>query len=222
MTQKDSQEFLFPEKQEETNFVDETDGSPFFEALNMFSYCLLLNFCWLIACLPVITIGPACIALYATLRRSMLLERGHPIRDFWIDFGKNFWRGLCFWLGLVLCGALMNWNVTMFYNMAMQNSFYFIFYFVFIVLSVTLILMALYIFAYQATFHTGIWRVVRNSFIIMSMNPMKNFLIVAIMTVALVLIAFMPIFILVIPVFLMLWFCKYTQHVFRSLGVEIQ
>lgn len=75
------------------------DG-PLFRTLSWLSELMALNLCFLVGCLPVVTIGASITALYASL---FFREEGGGVRRFFREFRRNFRQGVI--LGLIL-GAL--------------------------------------------------------------------------------------------------------------------
>ena len=53
-----------------------------------------LSLCWLLCCVPVITIIPAGVALYDTVVHSLLGKDEHPFRRFFKDFKSELLRGI--------------------------------------------------------------------------------------------------------------------------------
>ena len=51
---------------------------------------LLLSFVFTLCCVPIITIGPACTALYSTVVKNIRHSRGYPLREFFTAFKKRF------------------------------------------------------------------------------------------------------------------------------------
>lgn len=63
---------------------------------------VVLNVCYLLACLPIVTIGAATSALYEVTIRYSDEESGRPVADFFPAFGRNFARATL----LMLCTLL--------------------------------------------------------------------------------------------------------------------
>ncbi len=59
---------------------------------------LLLSVLWIIFSIPVITMGPASTALYATLENCVKPDKGHVVSEFLIAFKENFYKS--FWVGI--------------------------------------------------------------------------------------------------------------------------
>ena len=73
----------------------EPNENGFFGALNKMANCLIVNACWFAACLPIFTIGASTAAMYATIQRNILHDKGYPFPTFWKEF-KRFWRSAPF------------------------------------------------------------------------------------------------------------------------------
>lgn len=59
---------------------------------------LILNLCYLAACVPVFTIGAAKSALFAVNLKAVRREEGRVFVDFWRGFRDNFRQGTRLWL----------------------------------------------------------------------------------------------------------------------------
>lgn len=75
--------------------------SPLISGLGKIFDCILLSLCWITACLPVVTIGTACGALYRTIYRCIRREEGYPLRMFWETFRNNLKNGILVWLPIL-------------------------------------------------------------------------------------------------------------------------
>lgn len=75
--------------------------SPLISGLGKIFDCILLSLCWITACLPIVTIGTACGALYRTIYRSIRREEGYPLRMFWETFRNNLKNGILVWLPIL-------------------------------------------------------------------------------------------------------------------------
>lgn len=75
--------------------------SPLMNGLQKVFDCMLASLCWLTACLPVVTIGPACGALYRTVSRSICRDEGGVLKPFWDTFRANLKNGVLVWLPIL-------------------------------------------------------------------------------------------------------------------------
>ena len=71
---------------------------------------IYIGLLWLICCLPIITIGPACTAMYYTMVKCVRRGRGHVTAEFFGAFRRNFIPSLKVWLIflLLICLWLAN------------------------------------------------------------------------------------------------------------------
>lgn len=68
---------------------------------------ILLNLCWLAACIPVVSAGAATAAVYAVLGRRLRGEGSGTVAPFWRAFRANLKTGtLCWLLELAAAGVL--------------------------------------------------------------------------------------------------------------------
>lgn len=75
--------------------------SPLMNGLQKVFDCILVSLCWLTACLPIVTIGPACGALYRTVFRSIRRDEGGILKPFWETFRANLKTGVLVWLPIL-------------------------------------------------------------------------------------------------------------------------
>lgn len=78
----------------------------FFCVVNQILDLVAVSFLWLVCCLPVVTAGPACIALYYAVVKSVRKQRSYCTREFFRAFRANLKKGLVLWI-VLLCLAFM-------------------------------------------------------------------------------------------------------------------
>lgn len=71
---------------------------PLMNGLGKIFDCIMLSICWVLASLPIITMGAACGALYRTVYRCIRQDEGHPVKVFWETWRKNLKTGIITWL----------------------------------------------------------------------------------------------------------------------------
>lgn len=81
--------------------------SPLMNGLQKVFDCVLLSLCWVAACIPVVTIGPACGALYRTVYRSIRRDEGGVLKTFWGTFRANWKSGILVWLPILAVYVLL-------------------------------------------------------------------------------------------------------------------
>ena len=68
------------------------------QGLDKFFNVCYLSIVWLLACIPIITIGAANTALYYTANKVLKHNRGYVWKDFWGAFRANFKQSTIVWL----------------------------------------------------------------------------------------------------------------------------
>lgn len=72
---------------------------------------LLISLFFLVCCIPVVTIGPAFCALYASTRKVVLKREGYVAREYFHSFRINLAQGMIAWIILFVIMALMGINI---------------------------------------------------------------------------------------------------------------
>lgn len=85
--------------------------SKFMQWMETVADLILLNLCWLAACLPVVTAGAATAAIYAVLGSRLRGEGSGTVRPFWRAFRANFKAGTLCWLLQLAAMGLLGFNV---------------------------------------------------------------------------------------------------------------
>ncbi len=128
----------------------------------------LLNVCFLICCIPVVTIGAALSALYSVFLNESL-ESG-TVGPYFRAFKQNFKKGTLIWVAFALAGGLIgvNFYCLYAYNVAGGNLVR-----VMLALLTALYLSVLsFVFPLQARYENPVGRTIRNAVILgLSMLP---------------------------------------------------
>lgn len=198
----------------------EQNENGFFAFLNKMASCLIVNTCWFVACLPVFTIGASTTAMYATIQKTILHDKGYPLQTFWKEFKSNFKNATIVWLLVLLAGAVMVFDIRFLFSEAEKGNAWGLAYLLIAIILVLLILTTLYCFGYLAKFEIRRWAAFRNSFTIMLMHPFKNLWFLFLGVLMILLVAFLPWMILFLPVFYMLSFVQFLENTFYSLMTD--
>lgn len=150
--------------------------SPFMDFMNTTAQFIALNFCFLICCIPVITIGPALAAMYQVLLREARGEHGYLLRKYWQHFSKMFRQGVLTFLLfmfqillLVFCAAFwMHMNGTLSTAITVLLALF----------SVILFAAMMYSFPLMARFENGFWQTIKNAFCIALTNTKTTFILI--------------------------------------------
>lgn len=80
--------------------------------------CIFLSLFWIVGCIPVVTIGASCAALYDAVYRGFRRGDKHPWQRFWQVFRENWKAGLVptllflLLLFLLAKGMILAWNAA--------------------------------------------------------------------------------------------------------------
>lgn len=88
--------------------------SRFMRAMSMLGDLLLLNLIFLICCVPIVTIGASCTALYTVAFRMARGTEEHVFGLFFRAFRQNFRRATGLWLLLLLAGGVAVLDIWIF------------------------------------------------------------------------------------------------------------
>lgn len=128
----------------------------------------ILNICFLISCIPVVTVGAALTALYSVTLRMVREEEGNVFSDYKTAFRENFRQGTGIWLLLVGLAALFIldfWALNQ-----LSGTLAFVLKILLGVLMLVVLAAGEYVFAYAARFSDPLGRVLKNSLMICGAN----------------------------------------------------
>ncbi|MCM1182879.1 MAG: YesL family protein [Roseburia sp.] len=84
--------------------------SPIMTFLNKAGELILLDICWLIGCIPIVTIGTSTTALYYAVVKSVRKDTGYPVGEFIRAYRRNLKRGIAATLILMAFLAVLYIN----------------------------------------------------------------------------------------------------------------
>lgn len=122
---------------------------------------MVLNFIFIIMCIPIVTIGANLTAMsYVTLRMSRN-EDSYVWKSYWKSFRENFKQSTIIWLILLCLGLFLAADIYLTTNLMtgwLTNIKYFFFF-----LALVYLFVFLYIFPVQSRFYNKIKYTMRNS-----------------------------------------------------------
>lgn len=125
------------------------------------SELILLNFVFILTCIPIFTIGASVTALYSVTLKMTRGEEGYIIRGYFKDFMKNFKQATFFWSMALLLYFLLYIVYT---AAAVNGGLLFRIYIVITwVLAILYSLYFLFIFPLTATFENTLKGIARNA-----------------------------------------------------------
>ena len=168
--------------------------------------CMCLSFLWVIASLPVFTIGASTTALFAAIHRYIRLEEGGLWTTFWRAFRDDFKRSTLCWLAVLLIAALLAVDALVFRTMAINGQLLGKLYWLILLLIALVATWAIYLFAYAERFTGTVKDVLRMSFLLMVLHPVKAISVLAILLAGAAFVIIGPIALSIVPA-AVCWLC---------------
>lgn len=146
--------------------------NPIIAFLARLADAVVLHFLWLVSCIPVVTIGPATVALYYVLLKAIRNEGTRYYRMFFRAFRDNFKKGMILGLVFLLGAGLL--TGALFLYQSLYETYQMEVCHVMMFVSAAFILIWLMIFTYAfpmlARFDNTVAKTVRNAFFLMVGN----------------------------------------------------
>lgn len=120
---------------------------------------VLLNVLYLLCCLPVVTIGAACTALYTVTLREARGDYRSVVSGFFTAFRKNFWKATLLWLFVVVFFVIFVVDLSLFSQLGAPKFLRICLYATGILVS----LMLPHLFPLQARFENSLRMTLRNA-----------------------------------------------------------
>lgn len=138
---------------------------------------ILLNICFVLACIPIITIGPALSALYAVTLKMADGDFGYTKDVFFSSFRRNFRQGVQLWLLFFALGALLSADIYVIFFVLPER--YRLLQIPVWLLLFTVVSAIIYVFPMLARYEQTNLQLIRNSLLISLGNiPLTIFIIV--------------------------------------------
>ena len=151
---------------------------------------LILNLLWLLCSLPILTVGPATCALFSVTLKIAKDEPVQTLREFFSAFRSNFKQA--FVLGIIgLFGAAVVYADAV-YAFSIVGKLKILFCIVAGIVAAVLLTYICYVFAIQAKFENSIKAHIKNAFLLAFCAPGKTVLMWIILSVPVLLIVFLP------------------------------
>ena len=137
--------------------------SRFSRVLNRLTELVLLNFVFILTCLPILTIGASVTALYSTTLKMVRNEEGYIFQGYFRDFAANFKQATAFWIiELLLYFQLHVLSVAAAVNGGFMIQIYTVITWV---LGILYSIYFLFVFRLTATFQNTFLQIAKNAFV---------------------------------------------------------
>ena len=134
----------------------------FFRFMGKLFDVVALNLVFIIACIPIVTIGPAISALYYASVKSIRRDRSYPIKEFFKAFKRDFKQSFIVGLILVLAAVIIYVDIRFVVDY-IKNDFTAMRY-VYLVIGLVISFISVYIFPLISRFSLKISGLFRLSF----------------------------------------------------------
>ena len=184
---------LFNNYQREGKGVDKDSGDRlpivvFFDIFFRKAWSLLkVNLLFLLACIPIVTIGPATAGMTKILRNYAREEHAFIWSDFWETFKQNFVKAFLVWLIDIVAGTLILFDLYMYTSLQGSAVFRVISLALILITGTIVLFMNYYVFTLMITFRLTFKQLIKNSFLFAWIGFWRNLLITIIIAVLTVL-----------------------------------
>ena len=145
---------------------------------------------YVIFCILGSIVGPAMTAMMK-ICRNISTER--PVflwSDYWKSFKQNFKQGIIMGFIDMVAVVLMSFAFPMYFNMAEQNSFFYVPFMICLICAFIFLMMHFYIYLFIASTNLSLWKILKNSFFLTAIE-IKTSIINFFLTVFLVVVVYL-------------------------------
>ena len=171
----------------------------FFTAFDKVINIFCLSLIWLMACIPIFTIGAASSALYYTVNKVIRHGRGYIWKEFWSSFKTNFKQGTIIWLIFLFIGIVMGIDWYILFQFTEAGAAWGKGYVFFIAMLMLEVMLWLYVYPNIARFENTNKEIVKNAAIMAVVNLPKTLILLAILVVICMLVYFFPFLMIFMP-----------------------
>lgn len=100
-----TQEDLYQSRKDRKKLLE--PDSSFMYFMTKAGQVIILNFLWLVSCIPVFTIGSATASLYYAMMKNIRRNRGYPVMEYLSSFKRTFVKGSILTLVAGICFFLL-------------------------------------------------------------------------------------------------------------------
>ena len=201
--------------------------NPFWTFVGRLVDAFLLHLCWLLCCVPIVTIGASTTALYAAMMKDVADEDAHYIRAFFKSFKQNLGQGIILGLIYLIIGAILAYAIFLFSQVVEANGggFYLAAEVAAIAFCFIWLMTVVYAFPLLARFYNTIPKILMNSVYL----SLKHFGWTILMDLIIVVYAFVVFYLQFLPILILggygivaLIHAYILNHLFKPLIEESQ
>ncbi len=160
---------------------------------------MALSAFWLLFSVPIVTIGASSAALYSAVYHHVRNGEDYLWHSFWSAFRENFKRSTLAWLAALAILALLTVDVIVLRGMVQEGRPFGWLYYVVLGLLLLALTWTVYLAAYAARFNGTAREVLRFSFYLFRVHPIKMLAVLAIVLGGIALALLFPALVILIP-----------------------
>ena len=174
-------------------------NNPFIVLMVRIANMMIVSFFWVLCCIPVVTIMPACAAMYHTVNRVIFGNGNGVIRDFFKTFKASLRPGILLSVILIIVGALVYfgirvgqqiWNVGVFGAAYMAMG---------VLVAILCLSAVVYIAPALSRFEGNAGTIIRLSVYFSGRKLLRSIWYVILLVLAIWVVEFFPLILLVVP-----------------------
>lgn len=146
--------------------------SRFYKILDEITSVVILQFLWMVACLPIITIIPSTVALFSCIRGKIFRNSDSLIRKFFKELKKELWRSNL--VGIPLFIILISLTQYFFTFSSLTSNIELLMSVAVITITVIYTLFLLHLITVHVHMDLSAKELFRNSFLLVFYQPLKS------------------------------------------------
>ncbi|MDF2511948.1 MAG: putative rane protein [Herbinix sp.] len=171
----------------------------FFSFLSKVCDVIFLSILFIIFCIPIVTIGPACTALYYATVKVIRRERGYVFREFFRSFKLNFKKGAIVGVLLTIVYIIIGFDLWAAYKGLDGSTLRFAMFGVYLAITILALGFSVYVYPVLSRFDVTLRQLIKTVLII-SLRHLPSTICMIILTGAAILgVYIIPFLLLVIP-----------------------
>ncbi len=171
--------------------------------------CICLSVLWAVFSIPIVTIGVSSAALYSSVYNYIRKDKGKLWNTFWTAFKENLRRSTILWIIALIIMALLTVDVLAFRYMKINGNPLGEIYWVMLVVYCIALTWLVYLSAYSAKFNGSVKDVLRLSFVLMVIHPIRSLGVFIPMICGAVIALTFPGLLIILPAGIF-WVCSFT------------
>lgn len=137
-------------------------NNPVFQFISATCDFIALNICFLVTCIPVVTIGAALTALYTVTLKEVRGEGGYLVKPYFRAFRVNLKNGMLSWLIQLAVSVVLLFNIVFWYRQGGVSGT--VMAVIMGLILACLTLCSMYVYPLHARFSNGIRQTFHNAF----------------------------------------------------------